>query len=217
MKIIFNIKQDDNGINGLMFEGAPSHFDAIDISMASQYYNPMRLVAHDILEHDIKNDDGSVECELMAIGAAMYGRGNHGEIDARGFLGDIVSMARDSMLQLKNTNKGMKTFEPIEWIIEELKNKNLIKEIKNELGDDFKTSEINNFIKLALRYIRIGARRAERRFKNSFDMYNMFLKLTDKLSKVARFMDEFQQLIVHVCFSKLDFKVYTKELTEYNY
>ena len=94
MKVAFNWVVGNNGIEGLLFEDAPSHFDAVGIpENDNQYLNPMNLIIHDILEHDHKNDNGSVECELMAVGGACYGRGNHGTITPDGIINDITTCA----------------------------------------------------------------------------------------------------------------------------
>jgi hypothetical protein len=218
MKAIFEIREDDNGITGLMFQGAPSHFDAVDLSRGEKSrFNPANLIVHDLLEHNFNKDSGSVEDELKAIGGAMYGRGNHGDVEVRGFYSDMLSMARDSNLILRNTNKGMKKFEPVEWIIEELLNSNLINDIKFEVDEEAETSRIRKFITLAIRYIRQGARRAHKRFKNSFDMYNMFIKMSNKVLEKGRYVDYGEQLIIEFCFKKLSFNVYTKYMLDNDY
>lgn len=160
MQVKFNWVEDDNGNEGFLFEGAPSHFDATPIDD-----NSIRLLCHDVLEHDIKKDSGSVVDELRAIGAACYGRGNYGTVSANGILNDIVSMARDSMLYLPHTNKGMKKFDDIEWILSDIDMNKLIHYISSEMNDydiDRSTNEIKSFINLAFRYIRQGARKAQK-------------------------------------------------------
>lgn len=212
MKVAFNWVTDDNGIEGLLFEGAPSHFDAIQKN-ESQYFNPMNLIIHDILEHDHKNDNGSVECELMAVGGACYGRGNHGTVTPDGIINDIISLSCDS-INLKKTTKGIKKFEPIEWIIESINIQRLKHDIKIELcDDDISNKAINDYIKLAIQYIRIGARRAHKRFKNSFDMYNLFDKMVRELSRVVKYFDEYTEKLIIQFNYQGNFKIYTKQLT----
>lgn len=217
MKVSFNWVTDENGNEGFLFEGAPSHFDEVAPSKDNQYFNPMNLIIHDILEHDHKNDNGSVECELMAVGGACYGRGNHGTITPDGIINDITSCARDNF-HLKKTTKGIKKFEPIEWIIESINMQKLKKYIRAELcDDDISDKKINDYIKLAIQYIRIGARKAQKRYKTSFNMYNLFDKMVRELTRVVAYFDEYsEKLIIQWKYSG-DFKIYTKTLTNEYY
>lgn len=217
MKAIFEIREDDNGNTGFMFQGAPSHFDAVSLDRVSQYYNPASLIVHDLIEHDFKNDSGSVEDELKAIGGAMYGRGKHGTLTVEGIMSDLALMARNSNLFLKPTKKGVKKFEPIEWMIEELKKdmRKVYNYITGELDsdDDISHYDVVRFVKRALCYIRQGARRAHKRFKNSFDMFNMFDKMSREILAVGKITCEYsEQLIVEFCFKKQSFNVYNKSI-----
>jgi hypothetical protein len=213
MKAIFEVKIDDNGNTGLIFKGAPSNFDTVDLGSYKGYgFNPANLIVHDLIEHDFKRDNGSVECELMALGAAMYGRANHGEIEVKGLLSDIVNCARDCNLEIEPTNKGLKQFEPIQWQIEELENYNLIKNICFELDMDRPNKEVKEFVKYAFRYIRQGARRAEKRFGNSSSMVCFFSRLSSEIMQKGKYIEEYEQLIVNFCFKKQSYKVEVKNI-----
>lgn len=219
MKAIFEFKTDDNANYGLLFQGAPSHFDTVDLTRFNGAgFNPAGLIVHDLIEHDFKRDTGSVEDEFKALGAAMYGRGNYGSITIDGLMNDIVGNARDCNLYLKPTLKGCKKFEDIEWQIEELNNAKLIQSIKNEL-DTENTKEVKEFIKLAFRYIRQGARKAAKRFKSGFNMFSMFDGMQREVLKVGKHLEEFEQLIIEFCFKNRSYKVYSESIyaNEFDY
>lgn len=210
MKVKLNWVEDDNGIEGFLFEGAPDFFDAVSPD------NNMQLIAHDLLEHDFKNDTGSCEHELMAVGAASFGRGNYGTVTSDGIITDITSIARDCLLKLQPTTKGIKKFDPIEWIIEGIDKNKLKRYIISEVQDydiEFTDKDIEQFIKLCFQYIRIGARKAQKKYGHGFNLYNLFDKMSRELQKACKYFDQYtEELYIKWSIKNCTVKVIAKQL-----
>lgn len=208
MQAIFETRTDNNGNTGLIFRGAPSHFDTVSLTgYKGQRFNPANLLTHDLLEHNFKQDNGSAEHELMALGAAMFGRGNHGDVTIDGLVGDLMNVARESGMNIKPTKQGIKSFEPIEWQIEEIQASGIINSMYREFDEDYSIEDIKAFLLNAYRYIRQGARKANKRFKNSFNMYSMFYGLSSEIMNKGKYIEEDELLIVNFSFKNLSYKV----------
>lgn len=119
---------------------------------------------------------------------------------------------------LKSRGGSVRKMMAIEWIIESINIQKLKRDIKSELcDDDISDKKINDYIKLAIQYIRIGARKAQKRYKTSFNMYNLFDKMVRELTRVVKYFDEYsEKLIIQWDYSG-NFKIYTKTLTNEYY
>lgn len=140
-------------------------------------------IAHDTVEH-FRDDDGSVEHELMAMGAVMFGRVTMG-------LATENCMAEDLRYMYIYANDGSGIVEPCDYkrkiddeyfspeTLDDLCDDASVK-IMDELEctDDSDTfNHIINFLTIAKQWIAKGYYRAKRRFKYPDIMTNLFNKV----------------------------------------
>lgn len=140
-------------------------------------------IAHDTVEH-FRDDDGSVEHELMAMGAFMFGRITMGLATENG-------MAEDLRYMYIYANDGSGIVEPCDYkrkiddeyfspeTLDDLCDDASVK-IMDELEctDDSDTfNHIINFLTIAKQWIAKGYYRAKRRFKYPDIMTNLFNKV----------------------------------------
>lgn len=140
-------------------------------------------IAHDTVEH-FRDDDGSVEHELMAMGAFMFGRITMGLATENG-------MAEDLRYMYIYANDGSGIVEPCDYkrkiddeyfspeTLDDLCDDASVK-IMDELEctDDSDTfNHIINFLTIAKQWIAKGYYRAKRRFKYPEIMTNLFNKV----------------------------------------
>lgn len=140
-------------------------------------------IAHDTVEH-FRDDDGSVEHELMAMGAVMFGRITMGLATENG-------MAVDLKYMYIYANDGSGIVEPCDYkrkiddeyfspeTLDDLCDDASVK-IMDELEctDDSDTfNHIINFLTIAKQWIAKGYYRAKRRFKYPEIMTNLFNKV----------------------------------------
>lgn len=153
-KLVFEYAEDHEfGNTGWRLENKPEFNAATD----------GRLVAHDCIEH-FANDDGSVEAELMALGAALYGRCNMGQdVTTEGLASDMLFTCRDGVRSPGRTQK----IED-EWALEEMSEKFLQYADGEEIINPAKT------LANALGWIRKGYRKAAKRYFSSLRMVEMF-------------------------------------------
>lgn len=185
---------------------------------------PFIAVGHDLLEH-FKDDDGSLEDELMAGGAIILLRGLTGLIQKNGnvnkpevHIGSQISsilnyaIGRDEVLS--KPPRTYKADEEFESFAEEAYRCGISEVEAGELYDDGteKFSKNNRgFTKEnVIGWWRIGYRRARRRYRNA-DPYAVGLMIEKIDDKIRRYIEEIPGMKIRVTADIDNFSVYIEE------
>lgn len=149
-------------------------------------------IAHDTVEH-FRDDDGSVEHELMAMGAVMFGRITMGLATDDGMAIDLTYMyiyANDGSGIVEPCNYKRKIndeyFSPdtLDKICETA-TKKIIDELDYHNEDNSEVVEhIKSFLQLAKQWIAKGYYRAKRRFKYPDIMTTIFNEIARKAKNI---------------------------------
>ena len=203
-RIILKCIEDQNtGIIGLILADMPQNDDT---NAASEGL----LIAHDILEHQNgAKCIGTIDDELEALGGAWYIRGQHGELrrDSRGSMYnvheslafDLSRMFRDHFEGCHSVSKAPRTVKcDADDDFNEIINYAL-EQIPGELDSDFDKAEYNlaleNYKKACLARLRIGYRKAYKRFEKygrffANDLFWAITKATDNYCKNAEYPEQ---------------------------
>lgn len=179
-------ENEEFGGEGWLLEGAPSTYFPIS-GMG---------IAHDVLEHRV-DDDGSVEHEMLALGAALYirGEGNYWALFTRQVTTDpgknvgadleMLATRYDGLDTLRTPGRTTKLDDHVEeWI------DNACAAARDELRhsvDDKKSVE--NYLKAARGWLRKGYRAARERYEGIAPG-----ALCATFDKIATRADEFLRL-----------------------
>jgi hypothetical protein len=179
-------------------------------------------IAHDTLEH-FANGDGSLTDEMMAFGAMMYIRGEGGYFDALPnnnnvphlqLGGDICRFLQDERRGSIHIRKPPRTYSIGEMDSEiQLSIKEGVRLANSELDDGdtpFSTGEVTDRM---IGWMRIGYRKAERRYCNAAPIYlaHLFTEIRDTVDRQFKHGEEGEKLIVKVCQKSLKFRIYREE------
>ena len=161
--------------------------------------NEGRLLAHDILEH-FAHDDGSVEGELMALGASVNIRGISGLIQASGYASDLEDLIRRNISVPHQTTRLSE--EKAEQIITDAcTHPGLISWLKD---DDIDVPEMLN---RCHGWMRIGYRRSVKRFGDDHaNLTYMFQSLHHNFDAERRIRQSYEGQKCHI---SVDTKRYT--------
>lgn len=163
------------------------------------------MVAHDIFEHNFKNDDGGMHFEMMAVGVSLFFRDSNyfHENNSRSSIGSIWSEIFHQMAiyyKTFNYTPTHKWYKPyvgitkklypeIEEIISEMfeegfANNNF--EIINNLCSSKELLIIQQLKETGQQWVRKGYRYAERKWKNtnSLTVLNMFEIVKNEIDKI---------------------------------
>lgn len=147
--------------------------------------------AHDIVEHHPK-DNGSIEHELMALGAILFGRYQMGYATEEGIARDIAYMFTNTLnfsCDISDIKYVRKLNGDDEWVKEEVLSHimELVKEYVNEEAEYFKYTgyrkELNKYVKYAKKWVRKGFHLAKKRFKTPETMFDVYNKVAKSIEK----------------------------------
>lgn len=155
-------------------------------------YVLLELLHHDIIEH-FRDDNGSVEHELMALGALLYGRYQMGLIYGHSlsldfcylFMNYMLNTSKLINLNYKHTfsNKNISIseldnilFDAKDYIIEECHGREL------ELTENV-LLQITDYLTTAKKWMIKGFYRAKRKYKDPYIMTELFNKIEKVASK----------------------------------
>lgn len=193
----FRVEENDEyGFTGLILEEAPS-----------SYYPLTGMgIAHDILEHFPK-DEGTEEDELLALGAALYIRGNGNYWNQR--IGPEEQLAPD-FVTLYRTNPRLLSpgrTTKLGAYVEEWITKNLERFEKELLSDweDVDASGVESWVSAARGWLRRGYRRAARRYKatDPYTLVSMFRYIEERANAFLKNNDGFSRFHIQVSGTKV--------------
>jgi hypothetical protein len=210
----FTLKEhEDTGYNGWVLDTKP-YFDPVDGIG----------VAHDVLEEFPRGQDQPHD-ELMAIGALIFGRGSmSGAFNRRGLHEVVGGEFHELMRHVYDEDNYYLTPAPStkplgeDWEREE----EVIVDAGEYAREYFPTCidsgefteeqvrEIIEFIPDACNWLRIGFRRARRRYYPHFDGYDvasMFERIQREVDKVTKYAEEYDKLRVIVSYRRHDLQV----------
>lgn len=171
-------------------------------------------VAHELFDHFLPNQNGSIEHELFAIGSYMYRTDFYRHFENRYYHttkspesmlnGDLLSTISDSSdgftldscpLVSKRVNPKIMSMMKNTWASE-----NFIESVINEIGEyseAIRNSIVNNFDN-AVHWISYGYRMAKRRY-NKWDSYHL-MRIQETINKTAECLNleyENQKFTLH--------------------
>lgn|GEM_PF-4713621 len=198
MKIRLVTKLDnETGELGLMVDGTPI------ISYPMVASEPL-IVAHDLLEHvnGVENI-GSIDDELEALGGIWFVRGQHGEL-RRDHMGSMHSVTENiasdvlNMARIYNGGVKFKTKVPSTRAHDHDDNFldiiNIAKEqVKDEMDNDERDNErLEYYFNACLHYMRVGYRKAQKRFGEGYKANNLFWEIVAALQPTFNIGFEFE-------------------------
>lgn len=188
-KLVIGLGDGELNEEGLMIQGwdwsTVTPLTEVDFKYNKAHFN---LVAHDIFEH-IGKQTGSIEDELRAVGAILFGRFNMGITGTDKSLGgEIGSFLTPYIKQVKHPKIHSDVLNYSDGLCEGIQAE--LKYIYPEC--DFQT--IKNQV---LHWISKGYRQAERKYKYPCTLVNMYTELQKQLTEKLRFVE----LIKHVMIS----------------
>ena len=202
----FTWGEDQNGTEGWILDGMP-HFDA----------SYGLTVAHDCLEHFDLGDQ--ITDEWQAFGAMLYGRGMCGSLygpyhtTASNMASDIVRFLADTEFTTPVRRTTRHWDDCVEDELAQL-GREILKGIRSEYdscGWDGlpKGKDRTNLVRNVLDWVRVGYRRAERRWKHigpgSLDY--LFVQIRDEVDKKSRHREFDEKLIVRFSPTTAEFSV----------
>lgn len=186
------------GTDGWLWDKAPSTYEPIS-GMG---------VAHDILEH-FANDHGTVKDELLALGAALFVRGDGGYWANRAFgnrnpgenlAPDIVRLGIDynGIEEVRYPESFSKTLDDYveEWIRKGIRSaSDEVKSLNPELLNEFRP-----FFSISEDLIRKGYRKARRRYKGIHpeELSHMFCRIEEDADELLKLSEECDILRVRI-------------------
>lgn len=204
-KLVIGLGDDVISEEGLMVQGwdwstvLPLH------SINFKDDRAFNIIAHDVFEH-IGKQTGSVEDELRAFGVILFGRFNMGITNTDRDLGvEIGSFLKPYIKQVKHPKIHTDVLSYSDGLCEGIQ-----AEFKYMYPEyDFQT--IKNQV---LHWISKGYRQAERKYKYSCTLVNMYIELQKQLTEKLRFVE----LIKHVMISyDIATEYVNVRVVEYNY
>lgn len=184
-KLVLGMGDGDLGIEGLMVKGwnwsTVEPLEYVDFKDDRAF----NVIAHDVFEH-IGKQTGSVEDELRAFGAILFGRFSLGITSNDRSLGtEIASFLKPNIKQIKRTKVHPDILAYANSLCEGIQS-----EFKYHYPEcDFKT--IQNQV---LHWISKGYRQAERKYKYSSTLVNMYLELQRQLREKLRWVELFKHV-----------------------
>lgn len=174
VKIVPNDGWHTIGEEGLIIEGT-EHW-AYPTPVGEDYNG----LAHDIFEH-IGEQNGTAEDELRAFGASLFGRYNLGLTHSERDIGiEIGSFVRHH-LEVPNTIK-------VRGLVHELQDylwEGIVKESNNVLA----TPLPKNMKRIIMHWLYKGYMQAQRRYKNSACLVNMYKELQRQLKEKLKYVE----------------------------
>ena len=183
-------------------------------------------VAHDVMEH-WTNQSGSWNDELVALGAALFVRGDGGWFAANGrskhndrwsvnTCSDIVEGMRKHVWQdepwvsLLSGRAGSHRLD--EWNESEIEHclNRVRQDFREEVGEDFNRAQwmvSDLYMQQMARLMRVGYRKAERRYRNAYAAAHVFSQIAEKSDKLLEHADDFETLEVRLNARTLDYSV----------
>jgi len=185
----------EQGCDGWLLEGAPSTYEPLH-GMG---------VAHDLLEHRA-NDDGSVEDELLALGAALYVRGEGGywhqftqsHFDpGENVAPDLARLATEfGGLEGLHAPGGTRALgEQVEdWIAHALR------DARSVLVDEYEQDhrEVDEYLTRVRGWLRKGYRESRRRWRacTSAELAYAFHRIESEADRLLRHAEPWEVLVV---------------------
>lgn len=208
-------KDKDCGEYGWLDVNAPDHFNVCD----------GRLIAHDVLEHIGVRTDNTNEDEIMALGAAVFVRGLTGMLnnDYTG-KGWKETIAKDLCQEFNNIANGDQKFKPpvthklyCDDTDDELKEavemaaKDYVREYEGKMPS-------RKIRKGVLSFLRIGYRRAEKRYKKSYWAADLFREIREEVDRLTKYTDEFSsELKITLNLKEMKVRIELNEIYEEYY
>lgn len=211
----FKLKEhEEYGMNGWLMVGAPNTYVPLS-GMA---------VAHDMLEHR-RNDQGTVEDELLAFGATFHIRGEGGYWDRKGsvyppghHLGSEI--ARDLGVKYGGIELGIQDpgrtralEEHVEeWIADAIRVARA--ELKEEECHDFTFKQVEEYLSRVVGWIRRGYRMSMKRY-HGIPVYNLaylYAQIEEQADKLLKDdMALYCEMVVRLDPRKCSVQVYLDE------
>lgn len=192
------------------------------------YFDPGNgnLVAHDVFE-EMPHGGEQPHDELLAMGAMLYGRGsmadsfnyrNVAEVVAYEFMPCFEHAFNESGYELQDAPKTRKLsweYEHIEDVLSDIA-EHVYKQLEKTEGDydwdDEQIAEAKAWVPHGINWLRIGYRRAHRRFSAHLDGYDvtvLFRRLKDRVDELSKNLGEDSyKLRVRVSYRNRDFNAW---------
>ena len=172
-------------------------------------------IAHDLLEHT-STDDGSVRDEVMALGAALFTRGEggywsgsyHGPGKHIGSDLPQLAIQFDGLGDLPEPGRTTRLDEEVEeWI--EAACKDARQELIDEYASETNRSSVSSYLTRCRGWLRKGFRAARRRYKNrsACELSHLFKHIEVRADELLNHA-EFEQLVIQLDISRCDAKLY---------
>lgn len=168
-------------------------------------------VAHDLMEH-FRGDNGGVEAEFMALGAALYIRGEGGFFSesrytpAESVAADVPDLMRHivhegfSLNPAPHRTRATEETEPCDAVLQA---------VEFENGDDGIADEWARSKWNALDWLRIGYRKAKRRYAgiDPWDLTYIFRQIAEAADRHLESAEGFETLVVEFSPRSMSFDV----------
>lgn len=213
-------EDDETGILGLRPIGLPS-----DMNSSVEGY----AVAHDVLEHlNGFENIGPIADELQALGAMWYIRGQFGMLSKRGTIYsphesiafDLSRMFEDfylhnSYLPIPPKTKKCDFDDDFHDIIKLMLEKGWFD--SSDIRPDH-DSVVKLYKRAALSYMRIGYRKAKKRYEDSNKINMLFWRMSEAFDDILKYCDfEGQKWVLSYCIKNATVSYREASESEYNY
>ena len=186
-KLVIGLGDGELNEEGLMVQGwdwstvLPLH------SVDFKYDRAFNIIAHDVFEH-IGKQTGSVEDELRAFGVILFGRFNMGITGTDIDLGaEIGSFLTPYIKQVKRPKIHHDVLNHAEGLCEG---------IQAELKYTYPECDFQTIRNQVLHWISKGYRQAERKYKYSCTLVNMYTELQRQLAQKLRWVELFKYVMI---------------------
>ena len=162
-------------------------FKPLDVKESYTPFSAGSVLAHDLIEHGYGiNSIGTIEDELMAVGATVGTRMQFGVVTDRGVAGDLISM-----YEYWN---GRKLKTPVTYrhdLDEDFDH--IIKEFGKMIHEYIEPNKpLDRFTESCKHLLRAGARRCVQRFGDFHAANKAFYNLEKDFEEKTRYIDDFQ-------------------------
>ena len=187
-----------DGMEGWMPEHCPSDFFCVPVE--GNPNNWVKLLCHDILEHT-KEDTGTVEDELKALGAVLYGRASN---EYTPILNDLVDLVRESDCEiLEPDNYKDELASEYEYELEaNLGSDGLSKFLgsceSEDLTEDYTQEQLINWFNVACKWLFLGCDSACERFGSDLNLMEAWYNLNEELKATLPYIEEFERVNISI-------------------
>lgn len=191
-------RRGEDGIPGWIPEHCPSDFYCVPAE--GNPNNWVRLLCHDILEHS-QDDTGTLEDELKALGAVLYGRASN---EYTPILSDLVNLVHDCGCEIQEpTNYKDELASEYEYELEaNLSSEELTKFLgaceSEDLTEDYTQEQLAHWYTVARKWLLLGCDSAYKRFGSDLNLIEAWYNLSEELKETLPGVEEFERVNIGI-------------------